>query len=228
MLGTVGIFAGMAQIARNGAPLPVLLGLPVLLVVLYVLLRGAVKRSATVTGPEHVLVRVPFRTRITAWRDIQAIEIHANPAAVGDSNVMAEYAVLYDCHGRQMALPHLNSRVVLALHEEVRDLRTLWERLRGDDWVPLPEVAAKIVKVRRTTDRARAWTVASLAAMGAMVATAVLFVVLVLTGALDDLEGPMAVLLSPGMVVVVPVVVCAAVLVSYSRRRRRERNADIR
>ncbi|MFF1921205.1 hypothetical protein ACFVW8_11610 [Streptomyces sp. NPDC058221] len=218
----------MAQIARNGAPPLVLLGLPVLLVVLYVLMRVAARRSATITGPEHVLVRVPFRTRRTTWRDIQAIEIHSNPAAVGDSNVMAEYAVLYDCHGRQTSLPHLNSRAQLALHDEVRDLRALWERLRGDDWVALPEVAAKVVKVRRTTDRARAWTVASLAAGGAMVGTVVLFLVLVLSGALDDLDGPMTVLLSPGMIFVVPVVVYAAVLVSYSRRRRRERNTEIR
>ncbi|GHC41503.1 PH domain-containing protein [Streptomyces flavofungini] len=225
-LGLVGITAGLAQLARTGAPLWVLLGLPVLLVVLYALTRVAFRRSATLTGPEGVEARGPFGGRFVAWRDVQAIEVEGNPAAAVDAGVAREFVHLYDRQGHQVLLPHVNSRNLFALHEDVRELRALWELRRGPDWAALPEAAARIARARRSTDRNSAWLRGIAAGAGAMVVTAVAFVALLLGGALDDLDGPAAALLSPVMIMVVPGVVCAAVVAVAEVLRRRGRDRE--
>lgn len=48
---------GMAQLARTGAPLPVLLGLPALVIVLIPLSYAAHRRTATITAPHRITVR---------------------------------------------------------------------------------------------------------------------------------------------------------------------------
>ncbi|MFB7494494.1 hypothetical protein ACFC09_07265 [Streptomyces sp. NPDC056161] len=184
--GLVGITAGLAQLSRNGAPLWVLLGLPVFLVLLFLLMRIGAGRLATLTGPDGITAKRPFGARRTAWRDIQAIEIHSDPSAVVDSSVIAEYVVLYDRDGRRVLLPHLNSRTVATLREDVAKLRALWERLRGADWVASPGVAEKITATRRRTDRQRGVVVGVVVCSGVVMVGLVLFLVLVLTGALDD------------------------------------------
>jgi hypothetical protein len=58
---------------------------------------------------------------------------------------------------------------------------------------------------------------------GLFVATAVLLT-LVFTGALDGLEGPAAVVLSPPVFLTVPAVLCAVVFGTLSARRRAARD----
>ncbi|MFD9862987.1 hypothetical protein [Streptomyces alboflavus] len=227
-LGLVGITAGLAQLARSGAPLWVLLGLPALLVVLYALMRVAFRRSATLTGPEGVEALGPFGGRFVAWRDVQAIEVEGNPTATVDAGVVREFVYLYDHQGHRILLPHLNSRNLFAFHEDVRELRDLWELRRGADWRARPEAAARIARARRSADRSTAWLRGVAAGLAAMVVTAVAFFALLLGGALDDLDGPAAALLSPVMIMVVPGVVCAAVVaVAEVVRRRGGRGANI-
>ncbi|MFD5702826.1 PH domain-containing protein [Streptomyces lasiicapitis] len=166
-VGVVGVAAGVAQLAWVGVSVWVVLGVSVLFVVLYVLMRLAFRRSATVTGDEGIVVRGVFGGRVVAWRDVQAIEVEAGSAAVGDGGVVPEFVCLYDRHGRRVLLPHLNSRHLFALHEDVRELRALWELRRGAEWEELPAVAAWIARARRSRDRHSDWMRGVLAGMGA-------------------------------------------------------------
>jgi hypothetical protein len=188
-VGLVGITAGLAQLSRSGAPLWLLLALPVFLVLLFLLMVTASRRLATFTGPAGITVKRPFGVRGTAWPDIQAIEIHSDPSAAVDSGVIAEYVVLYDRDGRRVLLPHLNSKTVPTLRDDVARLRALWERLRGEDWVALPAVAEKIAATRRSTNRQRGVVVGVAVWAGVVLFGLVLFLVLLLTGALGDTGG---------------------------------------
>ncbi|MFJ6569827.1 hypothetical protein ACIQNU_20625 [Streptomyces sp. NPDC091292] len=227
-IGLVGITFGLAQLARNGAPLWVLLGLPVVLAVLLGGLWLAAKRTATLTGPKNIVVQGPLAHRVTAWQDVQAIEVVSNAAGVADAKAVREYVVVYDRTGRATMLPHLNDKTVFSVEEEVRQLRELWERLRGDDWAPLPEVAAKVARAHRRSDRARAWIVSVMVAGGSAVLTGLLIVALVLSGALDDVDGVLGDVLSPMLILVVPLLVCPMTyLLIRSRDTHGTRNADI-
>jgi Bacterial PH domain len=185
-MGLVGITAGLAQLSRSGAPLWLLLGLPVFLILLFVLMGVSARRLATTTGPAGITVKRPFGVRSTAWPDIQAIEIHSDPSAAVDSGVIAEHVVLYDRDGRRMMLPHLNSKTVPTLRQDVERLRALWEQLRGEAWVALPAVTEKIAATQRRTNRARGILVGMVVGAGVLMVGLVVFLVLVLTGALGD------------------------------------------
>ncbi|SHN22640.1 PH domain-containing protein [Streptomyces yunnanensis] len=216
-VGLTGILAGLAQISRNGAPLWLLLALPAFLILVFLLLRIASGRVATFTGPDGITVRRPFGERRTVWPDIQAIEIHSNPSAVADSGMIAEFVVLYDRDGRRLLLPHLNSKTVFGLHEDVARLRELWEHLRGTDWVALPEVAEKIARTRRGMRRQRGLVVGVAVGGGVAMVGLVLFLVLVLTGALDGVGVDALPLVAVGFVAVGGAV--GAVLGQRSARR---------
>ncbi|MFJ9818559.1 hypothetical protein ACIRU3_25530 [Streptomyces sp. NPDC101151] len=212
-LGLVGIMGGLAQLSRGGAPLWLLLGLPAVLLLLFLLMRIAAGRIATLTGPDGITVKRPFGARSTAWPDIQAIEVQSDPSAVVDTGVIAEHVVLYDRDGRQMLLPHINSKTVFALNEDVVELRALWERLRGKDWVALPEVVEKMARTRRRMNGQRAVLAGVAAWGGVMVVGLVLFLVLLLTGALDGIEES-----TPALGAVALAVVGVVVGVMFGRR----------
>ncbi|MEK2477051.1 PH domain-containing protein [Streptomyces noursei] len=216
-VGLTGILAGLAQTSRNGAPLWLLLALPAFLILVFLLLRIASGRVATFTGPDGITVRRPFGERRTAWPDIQAIEIHSNPSAVADSGVIAEFVVLHDRGGRRLLLPHLNSTTVFGLHEDVARLRVRWEHLRGTDWVALPEAAEKIARTRRGMRRQRGLVVGVAVGGGVAMVGLVLFLVLVLTGALDGVGADALPLVAVGFVAVGGAV--GAVLGHRSARR---------
>ena len=141
-----GMAGGLAGMSRSGVPVPVTLGLLVMLVIAFALLVVAFKRSATITGPDHIVVQNAFGTKRTAWAEIQAIEVQSNPAALLETNKPREYVVVYDSSGRVVQLPHVDAKSVPALHDEVRTLRGLWEQLRGgasgfklhEDWGSTP------------------------------------------------------------------------------------------
>jgi hypothetical protein len=226
-LGMIAIMAGLAYMAGSGAPLAALLGVAALVVVFVGLLYLASRRVATFTGPDHITVKRVFGLKEIAWRDVQAIDVEANAVATVETTAPGEFVVVYDRTGRKTVLPHLNGRNVPSLPDEVRALRDLWERRRGADWAPAPEAAAAMTRSRRRTDTAnswfRTWMICLAAAMGSLMVTAVLLVVLVLTGATEDAEGPLAVLLSPVMILVVPVIVLLGMLATAALRRGRRR-----
>jgi hypothetical protein len=83
------------------------------------------KRSATITTPDHIETRTLSRTRQTAWRDIQAIEVRGG-AKTG------QRVFVRDAAGEQFRLPHLDSgSVESSFEDEVSALRSLWEQRRG-------------------------------------------------------------------------------------------------
>ncbi|MEU9444203.1 hypothetical protein AB0D42_25550 [Streptomyces sp. NPDC048304] len=96
-------------------------------------------------------------TRRTAWRDITAIEIEANPVEAGGLAKTVDSVVIYTRDGRRIVLPHLAGSGTLSVHHEVLTLRELWERQRGEDWIPQPtaiEVAKERSAARERTEAA--------------------------------------------------------------------------
>ncbi|MDW6063384.1 PH domain-containing protein [Streptomyces sp. FXJ1.4098] len=102
--------------------------------------------SRTVVDEDHVAVRRVFRTRRTAWRDIQGIEIEDGTAAVVDGGQPTGTVVVHHRDGRRIALPYLYDRPGRSVHQEVLAMRATWERRRGDDWTPLSEAEAAAAK----------------------------------------------------------------------------------
>jgi hypothetical protein len=87
------------------------------------------KLFATTTHPDYIEARFPLETRRVAWSDIQDFEIRKN-------KVSGEFIVVRLSSGRRIGLPHVDSRSLSSLADEVRALRELWEQLRGPDWTP--------------------------------------------------------------------------------------------
>ncbi|PUB23552.1 hypothetical protein C8K30_111150 [Promicromonospora sp. AC04] len=84
------------------------------------------KRIATITTPDHIETRTLSRTRQTAWRDIQAIEIRGS-AKTG------QRVFVRDAAGEQFRLPHLDSEnLESSFEDEVSALTSLWEQRAAD------------------------------------------------------------------------------------------------
>ncbi|MGW4843230.1 hypothetical protein [Nocardia brasiliensis] len=201
-LALVGFAAGLAQLSRTGAPLVVLLGAVVLIGAVIAVAYLAHGRSATIIDRGRLTIRSLWQTRALAWPDIQLIEIEANVAAVGQSGVAREIAVVYDRAGRKYVLPHLDSRSEPLLYVEVNRIRLVWEQFRGVDWTPLPEVTAAADRSRRAGDRATALLIALFAAMGTWIFGLVIMLIVILTGAFELSFGPGAGLVGIGTFVV--------------------------
>ncbi|WP_431045700.1 PH domain-containing protein [Streptomyces sp. P1-3] len=210
---------------EDRAPIVLVVAMVALVAPLVVLLVAAVWRSMTIVDQDHVAVRRVFRTRRTAWCDIQAIEIDGNAAAVADETQPTGIVTIYDRDGRRFTLPHLHDRRGLSVYQEVLAMREMWERQRGEDWTPLPVTEVAVTKAEAQTRTAGTIMAASqrgrAAAMGTLCVQTVLFLTLMFTGALDDLpdipEG-----LFIGVFMGLPVVAFVAVLLtSIARDRRR-------
>jgi hypothetical protein len=46
--------------------------------------------------------------------------------------------VIYSRDGRRIVLPDLVGSRTMSVHHELRTLREIWERQRGEDWIPQP------------------------------------------------------------------------------------------
>ncbi|KAK1178599.1 PH domain-containing protein [Streptomyces sp. NBS 14/10] len=126
----------------------------------YFLLVVVTGASRTVVDEDHVAVRRLFRTRRTAWRDIQAIEIEGYPYSLVPRTQPAAIVVVRDRDGRKITLPHLHDKRGLSVHQEVLAMRAIWERRRGDDWTPLPDAettVAEEAEAEARTRRDRPW-----------------------------------------------------------------------
>jgi hypothetical protein len=96
-------------------------------------------RSATIVEQDRITVR-DAGIRRPAWRDITAIEIEENliPNAVGGRAKTLESIVIYSRDGRRIVLPDVVGSRTMSVHHELRTLREIWERQRGEDWIPQP------------------------------------------------------------------------------------------
>ncbi len=119
----------LGLMAAAGVEGPFLLIWTVGIAVVMALCYVALRRSGTTVHHDHIEMRTPFRTRRVAWHEIQAIELTG-------SKMSGQFTLVRVASGRRLGLPHVNSRSVPSLPEEVRTLRELWERLRGPDWTP--------------------------------------------------------------------------------------------
>ncbi|WP_338761047.1 hypothetical protein V7968_32890 [Nocardia vulneris] len=216
-LALIGFAAGLAQLSRTGSPLVILLGAVVLIGAVIAVAYLAHVRSATLIDRGRLTIQSMWQTRVLAWPDIQLIEIEANVAALGQSDVAREITVVYDRAGRKYVLPHLDSRSEPLLHAEVDRIRLVWEQFRGTDWTPLSEVAAKAARSRCAGHRATALLIALFAALGTWICGLVLVLIVIRTGAFELPFG-----LGAGLAGIVTAVVFFGTFSSCSRRRRRD------
>ncbi|MFD8523743.1 PH domain-containing protein [Streptomyces capillispiralis] len=79
-------------------------------------------RAATIVHEDHIAVRRLFRTRRTAWSDVLGIGVEDDPSS--------SRTMLLDREGRLFALPG----GVGAQPAEVRAIKDVWVRSRGEGW----------------------------------------------------------------------------------------------
>ncbi|MFI5685196.1 hypothetical protein [Streptomyces sp. NPDC051636] len=213
-LSLAGAAAGLATV--DGMPGRLKVAIIVCLTALLVPLLAWSSRSATVISRECVTVKGLRRAERTAWRDIQGIEIEPGP---GSRPRML--TVMYDRQGRRTALPHLDDRNVASLEDEVLVLRAQWEGLRGEDWQPVQRV---VTAQGLFLDLAGAVMVGLTAALTAIMWSVGVFVVLLISGVLEDAEDygpPLSVLLSAEMLLIVPALAFAVTTIRAMLRRER-------
>jgi hypothetical protein len=97
-------------------------------------------RAATIVHEDHIAVRRLFRTRRTAWSDVLGIGVEDDPSS--------SRTMLLDREGRLFALPG----GVGAQPAEVRDIKDVWVRSRGEGWTAPAE---GFVSAARQRDSAR-------------------------------------------------------------------------
>ena len=81
------------------------------------------ERSATVTTADYIETRTLFKTRRTAWHDVQEFEIKGSPK-------IGQRVLVRTATDGVLRLPHLDTANVGSLEAEVSALRRLWEQLR--------------------------------------------------------------------------------------------------
>lgn len=114
-------------------------------------------RAATIVYRDHIVVRQLFRTRKAVWSDVLSIEIENNP---GSSRTM-----LLDREGRLFPLPG----GVGAQAHEVRAIKDIWERSRGEGWMP-PDEAIILAAQYRARAQTSAIVWATFLAVGSFLA----------------------------------------------------------
>lgn len=176
-------------------------------------------RSATIARHDYLAVRGPFRVKEIPWADIQAIRVEANPGRMGSRRAPKELVIVYDRHGKRITLPHLN-QVTLdghgqSLQAEVAAMHSTWMQLRGEEWVPEPEVAAKVAAHSRYA--LPSWTLGFLWS----IAAALVGMVLALIGLTTSNGNPSPFLLSPIIILILPLVTFVGVTTASAVARRR-------
>ncbi|GAB2604614.1 hypothetical protein GCM10027168_41940 [Streptomyces capparidis] len=218
-LGGIALIARMAVDDEVPIIVPAAVGVALAALSLFVLRQ--VKVTATISDETCLTVRGAFRSRGTAWPDVQGIEIEVNPGA-GAQGAPSRIVVLYDARGRRRILPHLNDRNTPDLAREVAALREVWMLRRGDDWAPAPEAADKIARMRRhPTPLVH---IAVRAMLGAFLIGTVLFLVALAAGMYDgtDTNAFADVVFHPfALIGVLPLMVYVGTLVVGAILRRR-------
>ncbi|MFD2277969.1 hypothetical protein ACFSUJ_01125 [Streptomyces lusitanus] len=191
------------------------------IVLLAVWVAAAYRRAATILYEDHILIRTAFTTRRVAWEDVQEIRNERNPGA-DQHNLPKSVMVLYDRDGRRLALPHLSEWAVDSLDEELRVLRDMWTRRRGEDWAQLPEVTTKLDAVTAKSERAAEQLGLLSIAVGGCAVWPVIAVFLILGLNTDVLDGMSGNVMAVVLVGTFPAV-SLMVYVPLALRRRRRR-----
>ncbi|MEU6208059.1 PH domain-containing protein [Micromonospora musae] len=147
LLGLPGISLARWIVPEGDLPLTFKAGMLVLIGTVYLAVIWF-WRAATIVYQDHIAVRQLFRTRRTAWSDVSSIEIENNPAS--------SRTMLLDREGRLFALPG----GVGAQAHEVRVIKDIWERRRGEGWTPPAEGAVLAAQHwARSRESAIVWAV---------------------------------------------------------------------
>jgi hypothetical protein len=206
----VAILAGLSYAAANGVPIPFVLGLLALLVALLVWGYTRTRLSATITGPEHLVVRRPPGSRTLPWRDVQEITVEPQAVWTAQAREPRSVAVVYDREGHRIVLPNIDNRSVASPEDEVWTLRELWEAGRGEGWQPAPRIATAIEGAQRVKGRRGGWLLISALAMGLLFCALVVVLVIVT-------DGPIVALILMGVLPVAAAGTAFAVLMSRQK-----------
>jgi hypothetical protein len=176
-------------------------------------------RSATITKHDYLAVRGLFRVKQIPWAGIQDIRVEMNPGRIGSRQAPRELVIVYDRYGKRTTLPQLNQVTLaghgLSLQDEVAALHSTWMQLRGEQWAPEPEVAQKVAA--RSRYAMPSWALGFRWAIAAILFAAVLAIIGLTTG--NDGNPPF--LLSPVIILILPLVTFAAVTTASAVARRR-------
>ncbi|WBB62334.1 hypothetical protein O7599_07330 [Streptomyces sp. WMMC500] len=160
------------------------------------LLAFCVVRGVTVVDDDGLTIRW-LRTRRLAWRELVAVELEHNAPASAERKRPVMGVVVYHRDGRRVSLPNVIDTRGLQAHREVQAIREVWERHRGEDWTPRPELTeaarAKVdASERNETELVEAMG-CGLTAVRVLVGCVLVFVIVVLaTGnadAVPDIPG---------------------------------------
>jgi Bacterial PH domain len=182
---------------------------------------AGVRRSATVIKHDYLAVRGLSRVKRIPWADIQDIRVEMNLARIGTRRAPKELVIVYDQHGKRTTLPHLNQVTLtghgMSLPAEVKALQNTWMQLRGEQWAPEPEVVKKITA--RIRYAMPSWLLGFTWSIAAILFGAVLVTIGLATGN----GNPPPFLLSPLVILILPVATFAGVTTAsvVARRRRR-------
>ncbi|MQY14370.1 hypothetical protein SRB5_45360 [Streptomyces sp. RB5] len=110
-------------------------------------------RAATIVGQSGITIRMA-RLRKAAWRDIVAIEVEPYDDGQGRTR---DQLVIYTRDARRTPLPYV-TETHGPLQTSARTIREIWERQRGEDWLPLPTAVAtgrgKATQRQKSADKA--------------------------------------------------------------------------
>jgi hypothetical protein len=106
------------------------------------------KRTGTITSQAGIIVRGVLRTKMIPWAEIQDIRLKVNPAGRAENEYTKgapkQLVTVYDNHGKKDSAPE-HQRGDPAQGKIPGGgggaLRTTWELLRGEEWVPMPDVS---------------------------------------------------------------------------------------
>lgn len=209
-LAVVAIMGGLAYGAANGVPVPLVVVLMAVLVGLIVWGYQRNRGSATITAPEHLIVKRPLGSRTVPWPEIQQIVVESQAVWTAQAREPRDVAVVYDRAGERIVLPHLDNKSVASLDDEVRALRTLWEARRGATWQPAAGITTAIESAQATTARRGGLLIGSVLAGGLAFCTLVVVVVLAT-------DGPIAAAILLGVLPVVAAVVTFVVMLNRQK-----------
>lgn len=209
------------RLVSQGAPTVVTVPVALLFVWLLVFLGVALRKGGTIVHEDGLTIRGLGSPRSVPWPEVQGIEIKLNPGG-GTRGTPREWVIVYVSTGKRYLLPQLNDRNGYVLEYEVSNMRELWTRRRGDDWAPLPAVAAAIDYHRR--HKLTAGTVALLTAICGELAGLVIAMVLLIAGAYANPDELPSRIFTPLVLFgVLPVGTFVVTWLVVGLRRRRER-----
>lgn len=224
LFGALFVFFGLLLVIGADAPAAVAIPFCAAALGLF-LLTFCVVRGVTIVDDAGITIRW-LRTRRLLWPDVIAVEVEHNAPVSAQRKRPVMGAVVYHRDGRRLMLPDVIDSRGLVAHREVQVIREVWERRRGEEWTPRPEVTAA---ARATVDAAERRESALVEAMGfsltavrvlvgCFLVVAVVFLATGNAGAFPDVPGGVL----AGVFAAVAFAPVAIALAGMALRRRRE------